>query len=58
MCEGSNNGRAWSMFPAGYCTSAHFHVFLNPCQHDNHGWLVVPNHLPEVRDGGWSRTLE
>ena len=57
MREGLNNGRAWSMLPAGYCASAHFHILLNLRQHDNHGWLVVPNHLPEVRDSAWSGTL-
>ena len=35
---------------------AHFSVLLNSSEHDNHSWLVVPNHLPEVRDGGWSGT--
>ena len=35
---------------------AHFSVLLNSSEHDNHSRLVVPNHLPEVRDGGWSGT--
>ena len=33
---------------------AHFAILLNSSEHDNHSRLVVPNHLPEVRDGGWS----
>ena len=35
---------------------AHFAILLNSSEHDNHSRLVVPNHLPEVRDGGRSRT--
>ena len=35
---------------------AHFAILLNSSEQDNHSRLVVPNHLPEVRDGGRSGT--